>query len=167
MKPRRRQGRLTSRTALKPLGATHQLSASASLPRRLAALLYDWLLLIGVLFAATLAVLALRGGQALPAHNPWFTAYLIATGMGFFSWFWTHGGETLGMRAWKLRLVSLDGLPIQGRQALIRSSVALLGASALGLGYLWVLLDPQGRAWQDIASGTRVVTTATSRGKSG
>jgi uncharacterized RDD family membrane protein YckC len=130
-------------------------------------LLYDWLLLVGVLFAATLAVLAVRGGQALPPHDPWFTAYLIATGMGFFGWFWTHGGQTLGMRAWKLRLVSLDGLPIHWRQALIRGWIALLGAGALGLGYLWVLLDPQGRAWQDIASGTRLTTTAQPRVKSG
>jgi uncharacterized RDD family membrane protein YckC len=130
---------------------------AAGLLRRLAAIVYDSLLLVGVLFAATLAALALRGGTAFAPGDPLFTAYLLTVVAGFFGWFWTHGGQTLGMRAWKLRLVALDRSPVTWRQALLRAAAALLSAVCLGLGYLWVAVDPERRAWHDRVSGTRVV----------
>jgi uncharacterized RDD family membrane protein YckC len=130
----------------------------ASLARRLAALTYDWVLLTGVLFGATVAILAFRVGQAFPPHHPGYSAYLIATGAVFFGWFWTHGGQTLGMRAWKIELITVDGRPLTWRVALLRCVFALLGAALFGLGYLWMLVDPGRRCWQDIASGSRVVS---------
>lgn len=139
----------------------------ASLVRRLAALAYDWVLLTGVLFVATVAVLAFRVGQAFPPHHPGYSAYLIATGAAFFSWFWTHGGQTLGMRAWKIELVTAGEHPLTWRMALLRSIAALTGAALFGLGYLWMLVDPERRCWQDIVSGTRVVSCQESTIKNG
>lgn len=128
-----------------------------SLIRRLAALTYDWVLLIGVFFGATLVVLAFRAGQAVQPHHLGYSAYLIGTGAVFFSWFWTHGGQTLGMRAWKIRLITVDGGPVTWRQAILRCGWALAGAAPFGLGYLWPLVDPERRSLHDIASNTRVV----------
>lgn len=77
--------------------------------------------------------------------------------MAFFGWFWTHGGQTLGMRAWKIRAVGIAGQPLNWRQALIRSFVAMLGAAVFGLGFLWMLVDSRRRCWQDIASDSQVI----------
>ena len=125
------------------------------LPRRLAALVYDSLLILAVLFLATALALALAGG-ALDAHGWGFRAYLLAVVAGFFGWFWTHGGQTLGMRAWKIRVERLDGGPVDWPQALLRLAVAL---GTFGLGLLWAGLDLERRALYDRASGTRVVRT--------
>ena len=129
----------------------------AALWRRLAALVYDWILLTAILFVATVALLTFRGGEAFPAHDPVYSGCLIVTAMAFFGWFWTHGGQTLGMRAWKIQVIGADGQPLNGRQALIRSVVAMLSTAVLGLGFLWVLVDPRHRCWQDIASCSQVI----------
>ncbi|MGB5613384.1 MAG: RDD family protein, partial [Sedimenticolaceae bacterium] len=75
----------------------------------------------------------------------------------FFSWFWTHGGQTLGMRAWRLKLLDSEGDPVTLKLSLIRLGAALLSALPLGLGYLWVLIDRDGLAWHDRLSRTRLV----------
>jgi uncharacterized RDD family membrane protein YckC len=125
--------------------------------RRLAALLYDALLLAAVLFAATLILLPLHGGEAFRPHDLLFSAYLLGIGFMFFGWFWIHGGQTLGMRAWKIRLQAADGEPISWKQAAIRYAAAAVSLGLFGLGYLWILFDPQRRSWHDLMSGTRVV----------
>lgn len=132
----------------------------APMGRRLAALLYDGVLLSGVLFAATIPWLAIRGGKALEPNDMAYTSYLLAVGITFFSWFWIHGGQTLGMRAWKIRLVGLDGNAPGWRQCLVRCLVAIPSASLFGSGYLWILLDREQRSWHDRASGTRMIRSA-------
>lgn len=139
----------------------------AGLRRRLAALVYDWILLTAILFLATLASLAFRGGEAFPAHDPFYSACLIVTAMAFFGWFWTHGGQTLGMRAWKIRAIGVDAQPLNGKQALIRSLVAILSAAVFGLGFLWMLFDSRRRCWQDIASDSQVVSVGREGTKTG
>lgn len=129
----------------------------ASFTRRLAALAYDGLLLVAVWFAATFLALLLRGGQAFSPHNPVFSAYLILVGFGFLGWFWTHGGQTLGMQTWNIRLVGGDlDSRITWRCAWIRYMVAWVSLALLGLGFFWILLDPERRSWHDLASGTRM-----------
>lgn len=129
----------------------------AGLRRRLAAMIYDGLVLCGLLFAVTLAVLVLRGGRAVAPDTPWFTALLIVVMQLFFGWFWTHGGQTLGMRAWRLRIRSATGGPPGWRQAVIRFLAAWLSAVPLGLGFWWSLLDVERRTWHDRLSGTVLV----------
>lgn len=129
----------------------------ASLWRRLAALLYDSLLLLGVLFLATALLLPLTGGAAIPAYQPLFQVYLLCVSFGFFTYFWRRGGQTLGMQAWHIRLVNQAGGAISLRQALLRFSIAWLSAAALGLGFVWALFEPQRRTWHDLAAGTRVI----------
>lgn len=105
----------------------------ARLPRRLAAIAYDCLLLAAVLFfAAALALglaVALLGGERVALHSPLrgsplFSAYLLLVCFGFFGGFWVHGGQTLGMRAWRLRVQRRDGRTIGWSQALSRFLVA-------------------------------------------
>ena len=132
--------------------------------RRLAAMLYDALLVAALVvsaFALVYLPLAMGlGWKDLNAH-PWMrhalTLWMLAVAVGFHLWFWTHGGQTLGMRAWRLRLVSADGGPVTLRQAVVRYLTALLSWLALGLGFLWVWIDSERRAWHDLASDTRLV----------
>ena len=83
--------------------------------------------------------------------------YLILVCFLFFGWFWTHGGQTLGMRAWRLQLRRIDGQNLSWSTAVVRFTGALLSWLALGLGFFWVALDPQNRAWHDRLSKSIVV----------
>ncbi|HDK38095.1 MAG TPA: RDD family protein [Thiolapillus brandeum] len=132
--------------------------------RRLAAIIYDSVLVAALVAAAfTLVYLPLATGFGLENLNdyPWYrlamTLWMFTVGIGFHLWFWTHGGQTLGMRAWRLMLFSNDGRSPSMKQAIIRYAIAVVSLTALGLGFLWVLIDPQKRTWHDIASGTRLV----------
>lgn len=132
---------------------------SAGLLRRLGALCYDSVLLAAILFVATALVLPLNGGEALRPGQWLYSAYLLAVTAFFFGWFWTHGGQTLGMKAWGLRVCRYDGRAVGWRQAVFRMLGAGLSIGALGLGYLWVLIDRERAAWHDRLSGTRVIRT--------
>ncbi|HEX7080133.1 MAG TPA: RDD family protein [Gammaproteobacteria bacterium] len=134
--------------------------AAAGLPRRLAALVYDLMLLAGLLFVFTLAVFVLRGGRGVAPGTLWFQSSLGAVAMLFFTWFWTHGGQTLGMRAWRLRVVDAAGGPLGWGKALGRFFAALLSALPAGLGFWWAAIDPDKLCWHDRLSGTKVVRTA-------
>lgn len=132
---------------------------TAGLARRLAAAGYDLLILGGVLMSSSFAIIIARGGTAVPAGNAAFRIFLLAQVAVFFLFFWCRGGQTPGMRAWGLRVEMTDGRPLGLPAATRRLAATALSAAALGLGFLWVLLDPQRRAWHDRLSTTRVVWT--------
>ena len=132
-------------------------AAPAGLIRRLAALAYDLLLLAGVLFVFTLLVLFARGGREIPPGTWWFDLGLIVVCAAFFVWFWTHGGQTLGMRAWRLKLVTCDGSPIGLARALGRLGAAVVSAVPAGIGFWWALFDRERACWHDRWSRTRVL----------
>ncbi|MDH3901560.1 MAG: RDD family protein [Gammaproteobacteria bacterium] len=128
----------------------------AGLLRRLVAMFYDCLLLLSVLFLGTaLALLVTRG--TLDHQNPFFRGYLLGLCFLFYAWFWMHGGQTLGMRTWKLRIQRLDGGPVTLRQALLRFLCAIPCWALLGLGYLWMLVDRERMALHDRLSKTVIV----------
>jgi uncharacterized RDD family membrane protein YckC len=145
-------------------------ATSPSLLRRLAAICYDAVLVFGVLLLLwTLFYFALSAvtGQEDISQHPLTQLYwplaLVAM-IGFHVWFWIHGGQTLGMKSWRVRVVAEDGGRPSFRQALIRYLFAWVSAAALGLGFLWVLFDPEQQTWHDRVSGTRLLMTV-KRGK--
>lgn len=134
----------------------------AGLLRRLGAMLYDGLLLLGVLMVATALFLPLTGGEAVVAgRHPvlgWvYRAALLALIVGFFGVFWTMRGQTLGMASWRLRVEREDGSLLGWGDTMRRLAWALVSLLPLGLGFAWVLFDPERRAWHDRLSRTRVV----------
>jgi len=133
------------------------MTDAATLPatglwRRLAAMLYDTLLLFAVLVLATIVWLPFTGGEAV--ENRLLFPWLMVVSFFFFGWFWTHGGQTLGMKAWRLRAQSYDGYQLTWLQALIRFSVAILSWLPVGAGFIWQWFDRDGLTWHDRASGT-------------
>jgi uncharacterized RDD family membrane protein YckC len=105
----------------------------------------------------TLVVVLLRGFRAIDPGTWWFEASLIAISALFYSWFWTHGGQTLGMRVWRIRVVGRDGRKVGWGRAIARFFAAWLSALPVGLGYWWGLIDAQSRCWHDRMSHTLLV----------
>jgi len=128
----------------------------AGLPVRLVAMFYDALLLLSALLIATAIALMVTRGN-LHTHNPFFRTMLFLICFSFYAWFWLHGGQTLGMRAWKLRVQNRDGSPITIWQALLRFLVAIPSLAFAGLGFLWMLIDKDKMTWHDRFSESVIV----------
>jgi uncharacterized RDD family membrane protein YckC len=75
----------------------------------------------------------------------------------YFIAFWAWKGTTIGGIVCNLRLVRVDGAPLRFVDALVRGLASLFSSAALGLGFLWILRDPEGQAWHDKIAGTYVV----------
>jgi uncharacterized RDD family membrane protein YckC len=128
------------------------------LARRLAAIIYDALLLGGLLLIAGAPLpLVPESVQKLWWVRLTIQGYLLACCFLFFGWFWVHGGQTLGMRAWRIRVVQVDGQNVCWSRAALRFVTAMLSWAALGLGFVWVIIDPAGMAWHDRLSKTRLL----------
>jgi uncharacterized RDD family membrane protein YckC len=142
----------------------------AGLPRRLAAMFYDSLLLLAILMVATAAFLPLTGGEAItptgtPALEYLYRVVLLALVVLFFGTFWTRRGQTLGMATWRLRVEREDGSLLTWGDTVVRLGASLLSWLPLGLGYLWILFDRDHRAWHDLLSRTRVVVVPKDSGR--
>lgn len=126
--------------------------------RRLGAVTYDALLLLAILMMMSYPYVWLTGGgkQSFIIHAV-YQIYLLTICFIFYGGFWTHGGQTLGLRTWRIMLVRNDGGSITWNDALKRFASALLSWLCLGLGFLWVLYDRDKLAWHDRLSGTRLV----------
>lgn len=161
------------------------MTLPAPIWRRLAAAAYDGLLLLGIWMAALMLDTVVR--DLLDVERTWaaLRAYLFLIGFAFFGWFWTHGGQTLGMRAWRLQLRRTDGTPPRWFDAALRyalmlvcwglaltpallrlpalaarphaSETAIAALIATAVALLLMRLDPRRRGPQDWLSRTEVV----------
>ncbi len=118
--------------------------------RRLAALVYDLLLLLAVLFLGTIALLPFTGGEAITPQDSglWehaYRLYVAALALGFFGVSWTRSGQTLGMQSWKIRLERCDGSRLDWLASALRLAIgaAIVVAAMTGV---WLLRRPAGSA---------------------
>lgn len=141
----------------------------ATILKRLLALSYDLFILAALSMAySALATLALvqvfhhdSSGDYQPmSDKPGFLLGWIATLVGFYWFFWKRGGQTVGMRAWRLKLVAIKGGAPGHGQILIRIALGPLSLLCLGLGYLYCLFNRDRLALHDIISGTRLISLA-------
>jgi uncharacterized RDD family membrane protein YckC len=146
------------------MGPPPNTRQAPSLLRRLGALLYDAVLLLGLLMLALLLLIVpydLLAARPYPHADPLYRsllqAYLLAVIGGFYVYFWTHGGQTLGMRTWRFRMLREDGGPLTLGDAVRRLAWAALSLAPAGLGLWWCLFDQEGLAWHDRRSRTRPV----------
>jgi uncharacterized RDD family membrane protein YckC len=128
--------------------------------RRLASGLYDLLLLAALVLVATFPFLAVFGDATSGWRRHVLQGWVLVLAGAYFTWFWTHGGQTLPMKTWRLRLVRGDGAAVSLPRALHRYLLAMLGFFALGLGFLWALLDREGQFLHDRLAGTALVDAA-------
>jgi len=131
---------------------------NTGLLRRIAAMLYDALLVGALLWLTTIPFIAVRGGEAVEVSDN--TVYQVALAIviyAFFVGFWTRTGRTLGMQSWRLQLETMEGEKPNLAEATVRFVAAVFSWLALGLGVLWQLWDRDGLTWHDRISGTRIV----------
>lgn len=136
------------------MSTAHTVRIPASLRRRLGATLYDGLLLLAIWMSIALVTIVLTDALSLPRPPELMRGLLVAGAFGFFGWSWTHGGQTLGGRAWKLRVETPDGGPINWPTAMLRFAA---GITWFPLGMIWSFSSEDRRALHDVIAGTRVV----------
>jgi len=151
-----------------------------SLRRRLAAFVYEGVLLFGVLMIAALGYgLATQQRHALVGMHGLQAFLFLVLGL-YFCWFWSHGGQTVAMKTWHIRVQTKDGRPVPAARAVLRYLWCWLWfVPALLWNYLWGVrsggavalaltlgvlvyaastrLNPQRQYWHDLLSGTRLV----------
>ncbi|MCK6392351.1 RDD family protein [Zoogloea sp.] len=130
----------------------------AGLRRRLASMLYESLLLLGVLaltFMVPLLILGI-GTDYTPGGGVLWIYIFAVLGM-YFLWYWRRGGQTLAMQTWKLRIVNSDGKPVSLRQGWIRYALAWPSVLLFGVGLVWALIDKDRQFLHDRLAGTRIV----------
>lgn len=152
-----------------------------SLARRLAAFTYEGVLLFGVLMIAAYLYSSLTQQRHAMQGHAGLQAFLFVVLGIYFIWFWSHGGQTVAMRAWNVRLLTYDGKPVSEARAGARylsswvwflpslsaawiadlnSAPAIIGLMATGVVTYALLswLHPQRQFWHDALCGTRLVT---------
>lgn len=128
----------------------------AGLIRRLAAMLYDSLLIIAILMS-TITLMVVLTNTPVAGQN--VLGLLFIESFAFFAYFWIFRGQTLGMLAWRLTIATTSGYQMTFSQAMLRYFGALISFATLGLGFLWVLFDAEKRSWPDMISDSRVLYT--------
>ena len=133
--------------------ANAQIAYPASLGRRLGAMLYDSLLVLAIWFIS-IGISNLLLQQPSP---PWLVQTIVLFEWYlFFVYFWSRGGQTAGMRAWRLKVVAPTGEAINFATATVRFFCAAVSGISL-VGLVWIFFDKEKRAWHDIWSKSVVV----------
>lgn len=122
-------------------------------------LIYDSLILLAITWIATIPILFLTAGEAIPATGwqHWlYLAYLLLVIYIFVAWSWVKGGQTIGMRSWRIKVVNDDSTAMTWFSSLKRFLAAILSWLTFGLGYLLILRTPY-RSLHDRLSKTHLV----------
>ena len=122
-------------------------------------MVYDFVIVISLLMLGTMLAMFTGFGDRTAMKDPVYTVYLFSIWFFYLTWCWHKGGMTVGMRAWRVRIEDENGNQPGWRKSTIRFLASLLSAAAMGIGFLWALVDAQDRTWHDILSGTRLVRT--------
>jgi uncharacterized RDD family membrane protein YckC len=135
---------------------------TAGLARRLAAMLYEALLLFAVAFFAGWLFLFASGAK--DATTGWLRhalqLFVLAFFAAYFLWSWLRGGQTLAMRAWRIRLIQ-----VTPQRALLRFFLALVLVPT-GISIVWSLFDTDRQFLHDRLAGTRLVLVSAPSGAS-
>ena len=130
---------------------------AATFLARVAAMIYELLLVTAVLFVASLPFLYLVGNAETGWRHYVFQLYLVGVLFAYFSAFWMRSGQTLAMKTWRIRLVDLNGGRPTLRQSALRFVFALLGLALAGAGFWWALFDRDRQFLHDRLARTRLV----------
>lgn len=133
---------------------------TATLWPRMFALTYDFFPVLGIWFAVAVLSYAANGGEPVtPGSLGAWLEFIALVGATFLyaGLSWRFGGQTLGMRAWRLRAVDVQGNTPGWSAIVLRFSVGALSLAAAGLGFAWVLVDRERRSWHELASATLTV----------
>jgi uncharacterized RDD family membrane protein YckC len=154
--------------------------STPGLARRLAAFVYEGVLLFGVLMIAGYLYSSLTQQRHALQGKTGLQAFLFVILAIYFTWFWSRGGQTVAMKAWHIRLVMADGRPVPQWRAFLRYLLAWLWflpalatahfAGLHGSGAITAIvlagvlayaalsrLRPDRQFWHDAVCGTRLI----------
>ncbi len=160
--------------------------SKAGIVRRLLVLFYDTLLTVAAIFIAFQPIpLAENLIKRYPLIEPLSSIYLLAIWFLFFGWFWTHGGQTVGMKAWRIILHRQDGKKITWADAFSRFLISnvfflillfmiqvevisikqslILAGLIFSISYIWAIFDRENRTLHDLFSRTRISVLETKK----
>ena len=126
--------------------------------RRLASMAYETLLVLGVLTIALILPHLLIGAFAHRIAAPtvlWAHLFLVL--LVYFVGFWSHGGQTLAMKTWRIRLLTRTGQAVRPAQAVRRYLLCWPSLALCGIGLFWAFFDRDRQFLHDRLAGTRVV----------
>ena len=139
-----------------------EVPVTSGLLRRLGALLYDAFLVFALWWAWASAMQLIFGTdtnqlvdnrvQIDPVLGAIRFSGMILSAAAFYIWFWMRTGQTLGMIAWRIKAVNIDGELMSMKPSFC----------CFGIGYLWLYVDRNGDALHDKFSGTRVIVLSKS-----
>jgi len=151
------------------------------LPRRLAAFVYEGVLLFGVVMAAGIPYAAWTGHRHALEGRAGFMAFLFVVLGVYFVWFWSRGRQTLPMKTWRMRLVTAQGEDLTPTRAAWRyaccwlwflpawalsAGLGLRGSLTLWATLVWVLLwagmsrlRADRQFLHDVLAGTRIMSS--------
>ena len=162
-------------------GGAAEALATPGLWRRMACFVYEGVLLFGVVMIAGYLFSSLTQQRNALAGRHGLQAFLFVVLGIYFVWFWSHGGQTVAMKAWHVRLVTERGSPVSQPRALARYVLswlwflpallalylspihnAALMFAVMTVGVLayaaLARLHPRRQFWHDAACGTRLVS---------
>ncbi len=128
----------------------------ANFLKRILSLFYDSIIVIGLIFTFSLLLVVINGGAKETSSTINFLQRLIMilTGPIFYCYFWTkNDGQTLGMQAWKIKVLKNDNTNLSINDSLKRCLLSFF----LFPGYLWIIFDKKKRSWADIVSDTKII----------
>lgn len=127
--------------------------------RRLAAMSYELLLVTALLIFALVVPYMLIGAFArVQAPHLVIKLHFFLVLLAYFTWFWVHGGQTLAMKTWRIRVVDASGRRLRPAQAILRYLAAWMSIGLAGIGILWALFDRDGQFLHDRIADTRIVS---------
>ncbi len=133
-------------------------AAAAGLGRRFGSLFYEVLLLTAVVYVGSWAFLIVGRGLDPSLARPLLQLYLLAIAAGYFIYCWTHGGQTLPMKTWQLRVTARNGGDVTLQVGARRYLFALASIALCGAGFVWAALDRDGQFLHDRLAGTCIVS---------
>ena len=127
--------------------------------RRVFSLIYDSLAITGIILSLSLLLVLLNGGYAKENSIAGLIQLLIIglSGPCFYTYFWmVNEGQTLGMQAWKIKLIS-QKKNLSILLCLLRCFVSLFSFLILGIGYFLILFNKDNRSLSDLITDTQVI----------
>lgn len=125
--------------------------------RRLGAMFYESLLLVGVLAILVIPLALIGWSTRTQLPVPWVRVYVVLGLAIYFLWHWHGGRQTLAMRTWKIQIESADGSPARLWQLAARYVLAWPSIGLFGIGILWAFFDRDRQFLHDRLAGTRIV----------
>ena len=130
--------------------------------KRVLALVYDSLLIGAIVLVLSLLLVFVNDGYPESGSFVSFIQFFILVFAGpiFYSYFWiANKGQTTGMQAWKIKLVTIDETELNIKKTMLRCLISTISFVCFGLGYFWILYDKNNLSWSDILTKTKVIKT--------